>query len=130
MTTSPTFETNLTTGPRRPLRLDRGETVRLVDEELGGARNIDIHLNYLHAGSGPGPRHYHERAENVYIVISGTIEVEVDGEIKTLEAEDVLFIAPKALHSTSNPGSDTAVFLEVYAPAGKDFHIVDEEKVD
>ena len=122
------FFTNLGTAPRRPLRLDRGESARLVDEELGGARNIDIHVNHLAPDSGPGPRHYHERAENVYIVLSGMIEVVVDGEITRLGVDDVLFIPPRVVHSTSNPGPETATFIEVYAPAGQDFHIVDGQE--
>lgn len=125
-----TFKTNMTTAPRRKLRRDRGETVRLVDEEYGNASNLDVHLNYLEPNSGPGPRHFHQRAENVYIVISGRIEVEVGGKITPLESEDVLLIPPGTVHNTSNPGSETAVFIEVYAPAGADFHIVEDERTD
>ncbi len=125
MGTSQPFFTNLGAAPRRPLRSDRGESVRLVDEELGGARNVDIHVNHLAPGSGPGPRHFHQRAENVYIVLSGTIEVAIDGETHRLGTGDVVFIPPNAVHSTSNPGPETAVFVEVYAPAGDDFHLVD-----
>ncbi|MEE8497631.1 MAG: cupin domain-containing protein [Acidimicrobiia bacterium] len=108
------------------MRLDRGETIRLVDEENGGAQKVDIHVNHLAPDSGPGPRHYHEQAENVYIVLSGMVEVEIEGEVRSLETNDVLFIPPGVIHSTSNPGPDTATFIEVYAPAGRDFHIVDE----
>jgi len=71
METRRPFFTSLGTAPRRPLRNDRGESLRLVDEELGGARNVDIHVNYLAPDSGPGPNHYHEQAENAYIVLSG-----------------------------------------------------------
>jgi mannose-6-phosphate isomerase-like protein (cupin superfamily) len=102
--------------------------VLLVDEEHGGARNVDIHVNHLAAGSGPGPRHYHERAENVYVVLDGTIEVEIEGEVVTLAPDDVLFIPPGLIHATSNPGSEAATFIEIYAPAGRDFHIVDESE--
>jgi mannose-6-phosphate isomerase-like protein (cupin superfamily) len=120
------FATNLADGPRTPLRDDRGESVKLVDEQHGGARNVDIHLNHLLPGSGSGPRHFHERAENVYIVLSGSIEVDIDEDTIALGADDVLFIPPGVVHATSNPGSEVAVFIEVYAPAGEDFHVVAE----
>jgi len=126
MGTAPPFFTSLGSAPRRALRGDRGESIRLVDDEQGGACNVDLHVNHLAPESGPGPRHYHRRAENVYMVLSGVIEVEVDGEISTLEPDDVLFIPPGVIHSTSNPGPETATFVEIYAPAGHDFHIVDE----
>lgn len=130
MGTTPPFSTSLGSAPRRALRADRGESLRLVDEEQGGARNVDVHVNYLAAGSRPGPRHYHRVAENIYIVLSGVIEVDVEGDVAMLGADDVLFIPPGAVHSTSNPGLETAAFIEIYAPAGRDFHIVDEAEED
>jgi len=99
----------------------------LVDEEHGGAGNVDIHVNHLEPESGAGPRHYHRHAENVYIMLSGAIDVEIEGEVTTLEKHDVLFIPPRVVHATSNPGPEPATFIEVYAPAGRDFHIVGEE---
>lgn len=119
------FVTNMDEAPRSQLRGKRGESVRLIDQELGSARNVDIHVNYLAPNSGPGPAHYHERAENVYILLDGRLEVEVAGELRHLERGDVLFIPPGLVHRTSNPGEETARFIEVYAPAGKDFHVVD-----
>ena len=126
MTARPPFSTSLGSAPRRTLRANRGESLRLIDEELGGARNVDVHVNHLAAGSGPGPRHYHRVAENIYIVLSGVIEVDIEGDVAILAADDVLFIPPGTVHSTSNPGPGTATFIEIYAPAGHDFHIVDE----
>lgn len=120
------FRNSLGSAPRRRLRAERGESVRLIDEEVGEAANVDLHVNYLAPGSGPGPRHYHATAENVYYVIEGTIEVEAGDEVLRLEAEDVLLIPPGVVHATSNPGVETAMFLEIYAPAGADFHVVPE----
>ena len=120
------FRTNKNEAPRRTLRGGRGESIRLVDLENGPATNVDLHINYLAPDSGPGPAHYHEVAENVYVVLEGCIDVTVDGTHYRLEADDVLLIPPGAVHQTSNPGEATARFIEVYAPAGDDFHIVDE----
>lgn len=121
------FVTSIDDAPRRRLRLDRGATAQLVDGAHGRARNLDVHVNYLEPGSGPGPRHYHEEAENVYIVLGGVIEVEIEGEVHRLQPNQVAFIPPGLIHSTSNPGAETATFIEIYAPAGSDFHIVAED---
>ncbi len=118
------YFTHLNEGPRKRLRGDRGESIRLVDQDLGPAQNVDVHLNTLEPGSGEGPLHYHERAENVYIVLAGEIEVRIGDSEYRLGPDDVLWIPPGLIHATSNPGSVPARFLEVYAPAGSDFHIV------
>lgn len=124
------FATNLNAAPRRALRGDRGESIRLVDLENGPATNVDIHVNQLAPDSGPGPAHFHEQAENVYLVLDGCIDVLVGSELHRLEVDDVLLIPPGVVHQTSNPGDETARFIEVYAPAGDDFHIVGEPGVD
>lgn len=122
------FSANINQAPRQKLRGDRGESIRLVDQENGPASNVDLHVNYLAPGSGPGPAHFHEHAENVYVVLEGCLEVSVAGELHQLETDDVLFIPPGVVHQTSNPGEVTARFIEVYAPAGDDFHIVEQER--
>ena len=120
------FFTSLRDAPRKRLRSDRGETIRIVDEELGPARNVDVHMNILRAGSGPGPFHFHAEAENVYIVLDGAIEVRFADEIRRLGEGEALLIPPGVPHGTSNPGSDDARFIEIYAPAGLDFHVLEE----
>ena len=122
------YATNLSQADRRALRGDRGESILLVDELHGPASNVDLHLNILEPDSGPGPAHYHKRAENIHLVLSGCIDVEIAGETRHLEREDVLFIPPGVVHRTSNPGEEIARFIEIYAPAGEDFQVVGEEE--
>ena len=114
MGTRPPFSTSLGSAPRRALRANRGESLRLVDEEQGGAHNVDVHVNYLAAGSGPGPRHYHQVAENIYIVLSGVIEVDIEGDVAMLEADD--FAAPIP---TIRPSSPLSLVHIGNAPAGR-----------
>ena len=52
----------------------------------------------------------------------------LEAKLVHLEGEDVLFIPPGVVHRTSNPGEEVARFIEIYAPAGKDFHVVGEEE--
>jgi mannose-6-phosphate isomerase-like protein (cupin superfamily) len=116
---------NLADAPRQPMRWDRGTQIRLFGEETG-ARQVDVHINVLNVGSGPGPYHFHEHAENVYIVLEGEIEAVVDGERRILRKDDVAFIPPGVRHSAGNAGDTPARAIEIYAPVGTDFQIVDD----
>jgi mannose-6-phosphate isomerase-like protein (cupin superfamily) len=116
---------NLKDARTRPMRWDRGTQLRLFGEETG-AQNVDVHINILNVDSGPGPYHYHERAENVYIVLEGTIEAVVEGKRFYLTKDDVAFIPPGLRHYAGNGGTVPAKAIEIYAPAGADFHIVDD----
>lgn len=119
---------NLKDAPTRPMRGDRGIQLRLFGEETG-ARNVDVHINVLNIDSRTGPYHYHERAENIYIVLEGTFEVVVEGTRYYLNKDDVAFIPPGLRHYAANAGDVPAKVLEIYAPAGADFHIVDDPTV-
>ena len=115
---------NLAEAPTRVMRLERGIQTMLFAEHTGAA-NIDVHINELKVGSGTGPYHYHARAENVYIVLEGTFEVVVEGKRYYLRKDDVAFIPPGLRHYAGNAGDVPARAIEIYAPAGQDFHIVD-----
>lgn len=115
--------TTIASAPTRPMQLERGFQRVLV--EGGGAQNVDVHVNVIAVGSAPGPYHYHERSENVYIVLSGVVEVFVEGERRLLKAGDVAFIPPGLPHSARNGGTEVAELIEIYSPPrGTDFHVV------
>src|SRR3954470_19670814 len=118
---------NLADASTRPVAWDRGCQVPLFGEQ-NGARNVDVHINVIKVGSGTGPYHYHERAENVYIVLEGIVEAVVEGKRYFLQKDDVAFIPPGLRHYAGNPGQEPAKVIEIYAPAGQDFHIVDDPK--
>jgi mannose-6-phosphate isomerase-like protein (cupin superfamily) len=80
----------------------------------------------INVDSGPGPYHYHERAENIYIVLEGLVEVMIEGTRHVLRKDDVAFIPPGLRHYAGNAGDTPAKVIEIYAPAGTDFHIVDD----
>jgi mannose-6-phosphate isomerase-like protein (cupin superfamily) len=107
------------------MRYDRGTQIRLFGEDTG-AKNIDVHINVINADSGSGPYHYHEHAENVYIVLEGQIEVVIEGKRHVLSKDDVAFIPPGVKHSAGATGGAQAKAIEIYAPAGVDFNIVDD----
>ena len=105
---------------RSELRYGRGVVERIAGPEVG-ARNADVHLNRILAGSAPGPYHLHTAAENVYLVLSGSVRVRIDGVDHDLAVGDAAFIPAGVPHSASNVGRVDAEILEIYAPADPDF---------
>lgn len=109
---------------RTVMRLDRGMTSHLVGER-DAAEKVDLHINHLNQDSGLGPYHYHAKAENVYVVLSGIVQVVVDGKRYLLVKDDVAFLPPGVPHAAGSAGYGPADVIEIYAPAGRDFHIID-----
>jgi mannose-6-phosphate isomerase-like protein (cupin superfamily) len=106
------------------MRLERGMTSHLVGP-ADGARNLDVHINHLNADSGLGPYHFHRYAENVYVVLSGVAQAVVDGRRYLLVPDDVAYLPPGVPHAAGSAGFGPAVVMEIYAPAGKDFNIIE-----
>ncbi len=117
---------NLADAPSHAMRYDRGTQYQLFGPH-NGAANADVHINVLKLDSGRGPYHYHERAENFYIVLDGKVEVLVEGVRHLLQKDDVAFIPPGLRHSAGTAADSLvpARVIEIYAPAGADFNIVD-----
>lgn len=103
---------------------ERGSTIQLVGEGAG-ARNVDVHINVLRPGGPDGSYHLHERAENVYWILAGRGRLVVEGEEHELKQDDVVFMPPGTRHSLSIVGDEELRLLEIYAPAGQDFHVVE-----
>ena len=119
------FFTSIGAAPRRPMKLGRGTGIKLVNEETGSP-GLDLHLNVINDDSGPGEVHFHRRADNVYVVLEGVLEVVVDGERHLLEKDDVGFIPAGLVHTAGSAGGHGPTrVLEIYAPAGYDFHEVE-----
>ena len=118
---------NLRDAPSQTMRFDRGTQLKLFGPQ-NGASNADIHINLLKLDSGRGPYHFHERAENFYIVLDGKLEVVVEGRRHVLQKDDVAFIPPGLRHcaGTAADSPVPARVIEIYAPAGPDFHIVED----
>ncbi len=55
-------------------------------------------------------RHYHARSEEVYLVVDGSGELEVDGEMSAVGAGDAILIPPGAWHELA-AGPDGARLL-------------------
>ena len=97
-----------------------GSTIRvLLDAELGGAREQSLAEATLPPG-GATRRHFHARTEEIYAVLEGTGEMEVDGDRRSVAAGDAILIPPGAWHEIRAGGAGELRFLCCCAPPYSD----------
>jgi mannose-6-phosphate isomerase-like protein (cupin superfamily) len=117
----PATRTSIDASRKVPMSNDRGVNHVLVDGD--GLNNVSIQLQEFKVGAPFGKYHFHERSDNIYVVLSGTVRAIVDGETHLLSEGDHLFIPAGSPHMTTNVGEIVARALEIYAPpAGEDSH--------
>ena len=61
-------------------------------------------------------RHYHRTTEEIYFVLKGSGDLEVDGERRRLRPGDAALIPPGAWHTFENDGNSELRFLCCCAP--------------
>ena len=75
-----------------------GSTIRvLFDARFGGALEQSLAEATLAAGARTR-RHYHARAEEIYVVLEGFGRMEVDGDERDVGRGDAVLIPPQAWH--------------------------------
>ncbi len=96
-----------------------GSVIRvLLDATDGGARNQSLAEAVLEPGQAT-ERHYHARTEEIYYVLEGRGEMEVEGARDTVEAGDAILIPSGARHQIR--AADRALrFLCCCAPPYRD----------
>jgi mannose-6-phosphate isomerase-like protein (cupin superfamily) len=99
-----------------PFTTKDGSTIRvLLDGVLGGAANQSLAEAWLEPGQ-PTERHYHERTEEIYVVLDGAGEMEVDGDRRRVVAGDAILIPPGAWHEIRADAAAPLRFLCCCAP--------------
>lgn len=61
-------------------------------------------------------RHYHRASEEIYFVLKGQAEMELDGETRYLRPGDAVLIPPGAWHTLENNGTSELRILCSCAP--------------
>jgi mannose-6-phosphate isomerase-like protein (cupin superfamily) len=97
-----------------------GSTIRvLVDARAGGAFKQSLAEATLASGAETRP-HFHARAEEIYVLLEGSGEMEVDGESRTIGPGDAVLIPPGAWHRIRAGEDGELRFLCCCAPAYAD----------
>ena len=93
-----------------------GSTIRvLLDAQLGGAGNQSLAEATLEPGQAT-ERHYHGETEEIYYVLEGSGEMEVDGERSRVGEGDAVLIPPGAWHQIRADRNAELRFLCCCAP--------------
>jgi mannose-6-phosphate isomerase-like protein (cupin superfamily) len=96
-----------------------GSTIRvLLDARLAGARNQSLAEATLAPGQAT-QRHYHAQTEEIYILLEGSGEMEVDGERSRVVPGDAILIPPGAWHQIRADDAELS-FLCCCAPPYND----------
>jgi mannose-6-phosphate isomerase-like protein (cupin superfamily) len=93
-----------------------GSTIRvLLDAGSGGARKQSLAEASLPAG-GSTQRHYHARTEEIYVLLEGVGEMEVEGDRRHVAVGDAILIPPGAWHEIRADANTDLRFLCCCAP--------------
>jgi mannose-6-phosphate isomerase-like protein (cupin superfamily) len=65
-------------------------------------------------------RHHHQISEEIYFVLKGSGDMEIDGEHKRIAVGDAVLIPPGAWHTVHNNGTSELRFLCCCAPPYSD----------
>ena len=93
------------------LDFEAGERFLRLRDTLG-VSSFGFNQLLLEPGQG-GRIHRHERQEEVYVVLEGTLTLEYDGERHELGRGDVARVAPGVRRQLSNRGSERVALLAV-----------------
>jgi mannose-6-phosphate isomerase-like protein (cupin superfamily) len=97
-----------------------GSMIRvLFDAALGGAAKQSLAEATLAPGRAT-QRHYHAQTEEIYVLLEGEGEMEVDGDRRRVRPGDAVLIPPGARHEIRAAGSSGLRFLCCCAPPYRD----------
>jgi mannose-6-phosphate isomerase-like protein (cupin superfamily) len=100
-----------------PFTTADGSTIR---EPCGLPSGATQNQSLAEASLGPGratQRHYHAETEEIYFVLAGSGEMELEGERAPVAPGDAVPIPPRAWHQIRNTGQEPLRFLCCCAPA-------------
>ena len=103
-----------------PFTTKDGSSIRLlIDLTNSSAQNQSLAEATL-PPHGETARHYHGESEELYYVLDGTGEMELDGERTRLGPGDAVLIPPRAWHRIHAIGDGALRFLCCCAPPYRD----------
>jgi mannose-6-phosphate isomerase-like protein (cupin superfamily) len=97
-----------------------GSTIRvLLDAGVGGTANQSLAEATLAPGQAT-QRHYHAETEEIYVLLAGAGEMEVEGERRRVGPGDAILIPPGAAHQIRADSDAELRFLCCCAPPYRD----------
>lgn len=88
---------------------------RLIGPDTVGARHLEVLVGTIEQNQGALP-HAHPGIEQVVYLLSGTADVEMDGEKGSLQAGDCCFFPADKKHILTVTSAEPARLLVIYSP--------------
>ena len=98
-----------------PFTTADGSTIRVLLDAAHGAANQSLAEAWLEPGQAT-QRHYHGASEELYVLLDGSGEMEVDGERRRVGPGDAILIPPGAWHQIRAEEGAPLRFLCCCAP--------------
>ncbi|MES2775036.1 MAG: cupin domain-containing protein [Bacteroidota bacterium] len=89
-----------------------GERRQFFQSPTATLDELECHVSTLNPGETAHPPHKHPE-EEMTIVKDGTVEVLVNGELKTVGPGSLVFQAANTMHNIKNVGSTQAVYFAI-----------------
>jgi mannose-6-phosphate isomerase-like protein (cupin superfamily) len=81
-----------------------------------GSRNLSV--TWVDIAPGAEQRaHSHEESEQVYVIVRGSGQMQVAGDVEEVGEGDLVFIPPATDHGILNTGSEPLVYVTAASPA-------------
>ena len=116
------FEPDGTPGPRVLRRDERpalsfGILGRKLLLTPGPLRHLEVFAGDLEVGGSTGPQPYaHGDSEELFVVLSGSVQLQLDGQLFELERGDSIDYRSSTPHRVSNAGQELAEVMWIISP--------------
>ena len=94
---------------------DGSEIRELLAHRNSTIRNQSLAEARLKPGASTEP-HYHPKTEEIYYILHGTGQMQIENESREVRPGDAIAIAPAARHTITNSGNEVLTFLCCCAP--------------
>lgn len=101
--------------PRNPGVLKR---VIATSREMRSGQVRMLNWARLPAGSSFQP-HYHEDMQEIFVLVSGEVQMEVDGTTVAMRPGDTVIVEPREVHVMQNTGHADAEYLVFGVSSGE-----------
>jgi quercetin dioxygenase-like cupin family protein len=92
-----------------------GAIALIADSATTGGR-LTVNRSTFVTGADGAPPHFHTRASELFVVITGRLQVLLDEEVQVLDAGDALLVPPHVPHAFGAAPGATADVLFVFTP--------------
>lgn len=106
-----------------------GNDARTELHDQLGLTGAEVSINHLPAGASVPFVHSHRENEEIYVILSGTGYVVIDGEKVTLQAGDWLRIAPVAKRQFFADANQAISFACIQVKAGSLTHYTQSDAI-